>query len=79
MLRGQLPVQLDRLVDEVVDQRLQDLLLAPEVVIDDRFGDPGLLGDLADAGAGEILLREESLGLREDAGSCICLYVRTCV
>ena len=42
------------------DQRLEEVALRGEVVVDGGVGDAGGLGDVADAGAGEALLGEEA-------------------
>jgi len=44
----------------LLEERLEEIALGGEVVVDRGVGDASAVGDVADAGAGEPLLREET-------------------
>ena len=58
--------RLEHHVPALEEQRVQDLVLGPEVVVHQPIGDAGLVGDVAHAAGVEALAREHANGGVED-------------
>ena len=59
------------------EQRVEDLVLGGEVVVDEAIGDAGLVGDVGDAAGVKALAREHAHGRVEDRAALVGGGLRT--